>query len=66
VAKRGHQSFQQPNTSTMPSALSEIDGQDVYEYLENWAQLGALQDPDALYNNVFFELAFDAQSETRR
>jgi hypothetical protein len=26
----------------------------------SWAQLGALQDPDALYNTVFFDLAFDA------
>lgn len=39
------------------SAISKIDGQDAKDYLENWAQYGSLQDRDALYNNVFYELA---------
>jgi hypothetical protein len=34
----------------------------VTDFLQSWADLGMLQDPDALYNNVFYELAFDAQS----
>lgn len=32
----------------VPSALTVIDGQDATAYLENWAQYGRLQDPDAL------------------
>lgn len=44
----------------LPSALTKINGEDATKFLESWAQLGALQDPDALYNNVFYEKAFDA------
>ena len=32
----------------VPSALTVIDEQDATAYLENWAQYGRLQDPDAL------------------
>jgi len=35
-------------------------------FLEDLAQLGFLQDPDALYNNLMFEMAFDAQSTQTR
>lgn len=45
------------NISYTPSPVVEIDGQDVTEFLENLSQLGSLQDRDALYNNVFYELA---------
>ncbi|KAF1829222.1 peptidase S41 family protein-like protein [Decorospora gaudefroyi] len=45
------------NISYTPSPVIEIDGRDVTEFLENWSQFGALQDRDALYNNVFYELA---------
>ena len=45
------------NGTAEPSAVAQIDGQNAVEYLENWAQYGSLQDPDALYNNVFYELA---------
>lgn len=45
------------NSSVQPSAVSKIDGQDALTYLENWSQVGSLQDPDALYNNNFFSLA---------
>jgi len=45
------------NTTWAASAITKIDGQDAKEYLENWAQYGSLQDRDALYNNVFYELA---------
>ncbi|KAF2476536.1 peptidase S41 family protein-like protein [Lindgomyces ingoldianus] len=45
------------NASFTPSAISTINGQNAKEYLENWAQYGSLQDRDALYNNVFYELA---------
>lgn len=44
-------------TMTSFSAVSEINGQKASEYLEEWVLHGALQDPDALYNNVFFNLA---------
>jgi hypothetical protein len=45
------------NASFTPSPITTIDGQDAQEFLENWAQYGSLQDRDALYNNVFYELA---------
>lgn len=45
------------DTSFVPSAVSQIDGEDSVTYLENWAQYGSLQDPDALFNNVMYELA---------
>ncbi|KAF1938638.1 hypothetical protein EJ02DRAFT_514378 [Clathrospora elynae] len=45
------------NASFTPSPIAKIDGKDAKEFLENWAQYGSLQDRDALYNNVFYELA---------
>ncbi|OCL04090.1 hypothetical protein AOQ84DRAFT_417072 [Glonium stellatum] len=45
------------NISYTPSPIVSIDGEDVNKYLENWSQWGSLQDRDALYNNVFYELA---------
>lgn len=45
------------NISYTPSPVVEIDDQPVTEFLENWSQYGSLQDRDALYNNVFYELA---------
>lgn len=45
------------NGSFVPSAITQIDGQDSVEYLLNWSQYGSLQDRDALWNNVFVELA---------
>jgi len=40
-----------------PSAVIGIDGQEASIYLENWSQYGSLQDRDALYSNMFYELA---------
>ncbi|KAF2197853.1 hypothetical protein GQ43DRAFT_423719 [Delitschia confertaspora ATCC 74209] len=45
------------NATFTPSPITTINGQDAKEYLENWSQYGSLQDRDALYNNVFYELA---------
>lgn len=45
------------NGSFVPSEITQIDGQDSVEYLLNWSQYGSLQDRDALWNNVFVELA---------
>ncbi|CAI6335867.1 unnamed protein product [Periconia digitata] len=45
------------NSTFKPSAITEINGETATDYLEKWAQLGSLQDRDALYNNVFYELA---------
>lgn len=45
------------NISYSPSPVVEIDGMDVIKFLEDLSQLGSLQDRDALYNNVFYELA---------
>lgn len=36
------------SSSFVPSAITAIDEQDATTYLENWAQYGSLQDPDAL------------------
>lgn len=48
-------SFQ--NASAPPSPIATINGEAAVTYLENWSQYGSLQDPDALYNSVFYELA---------
>lgn len=45
-----------PNAFTA-SPIIQIDGQDAILYLENLSTHGSLQDLDALYNNVFYELA---------
>lgn len=45
------------NISYTPSPVTHIDDTDALEWLESWSQLGSLQDRDALYNNVFYELA---------
>lgn len=45
------------NATFTSSPISKINGEDAQAYLENWAQYGSLQDRDALYNNVFYELA---------
>ena len=47
----------QSMNSTSASAITSIDDQDAATYLENLSQFGSLQDPDALYNNLFYELA---------
>ena len=45
------------NASFTPSPIVEIDGQNATEYLLVWSEYGSLQDPDALYNNLFYEPA---------
>ncbi|KAF2148077.1 hypothetical protein K461DRAFT_233506 [Myriangium duriaei CBS 260.36] len=40
-----------------PSAIVEINGRPVKSFLERWSQVGYLQDPDALYNNLFYSPA---------
>ncbi|OJD30635.1 peptidase s41 family protein [Diplodia corticola] len=45
------------NATFTPSAISQIDGEPAAAWLEAWSQYGSLQDRDALYNNVFYELA---------
>ncbi|KAF2656706.1 hypothetical protein K491DRAFT_596330 [Lophiostoma macrostomum CBS 122681] len=45
------------NASFAPSAIAKINGENADEWLENWSQYGSLQDRDALYNNVFYNLA---------
>lgn len=49
--------MQYKNISYTPSPVVELDGQDVYKWIENFSQYGSLQDRDALYNNVFYSLA---------
>lgn len=45
------------NASFTPSPLAMIDGQNSTEWLLNYAEYGSLQDPDALWNNMFYILA---------
>jgi hypothetical protein len=47
----------QSDATIKPSAITSIDDQNVYLFLGNLAQKGAFQDPDALYNTLFFEKA---------
>jgi hypothetical protein len=49
--------LQYKNISYTPSAIVKIDDTEVTEFLQTLSQLGSLQDRDALYNNVFYELA---------
>ncbi|KAI4651155.1 uncharacterized protein J4E79_009354 [Alternaria viburni] len=49
--------MQYKNISYTPSPVVQIDGKDATEFLEDLSQYGSLQDRDALYNNVFYELA---------
>ncbi|WPH02081.1 Hypothetical protein R9X50_00493600 [Acrodontium crateriforme] len=39
-----------------PSHITKINGQDAIEYLTSWSTIGSLQDPDALWNNMFYLL----------
>ena len=48
------------NSTFTPSALTTIDGEDVYSFLEAEAQGNFLQDPDAAYNILFYSPAFEA------
>ncbi|KAF2138885.1 uncharacterized protein K452DRAFT_352962 [Aplosporella prunicola CBS 121167] len=52
------------NASFTPSHIVQIDGEDAAAWLEKWSQYGSLQDRDALYNNVFYELAIVALGTT--
>ncbi|KAK5116770.1 hypothetical protein LTR62_007444 [Meristemomyces frigidus] len=45
------------NISFTPSPLTQIDGQDSTEWLLAYSENGSLQDPDALWNNMFYLLA---------
>lgn len=45
------------DSSFTPSPIVQIDGQNATEYLLVWSQYGSLQDPDALWNNLFWEPA---------
>ncbi len=49
-------------TSFIPSAVTKINGEDVYQFLEALSQLGQQQDPDSLYNNLMFSLPFNVAS----
>lgn len=44
------------NATYTPSPLALIDGQNSTEFLLEYAQLGSLQDRDALWNNMFYLL----------
>ncbi|KAI9831923.1 MAG: hypothetical protein M1819_004645 [Sarea resinae] len=46
-----------PKQSYTPSAIKLINGQDPAAYLESLAQSNSFQDPDALYNALFLDLA---------
>lgn len=50
------------NSSYAPSPLVLINGRDSTEYLYEWSQHGSLQDPDALWNTLFYLLPHMATS----
>lgn len=54
------------SNGSMPSAVLKVNGDELEDFMAKLAQLGFLQDPDALYNNLFYEMAFDAQSASQR
>ncbi|KAL1601612.1 hypothetical protein SLS60_006527 [Paraconiothyrium brasiliense] len=45
------------NISYTPSAVVKINDREAAEFLEELSQQGSLQDRDALYNNLFYNLA---------
>ncbi|KAE9975034.1 hypothetical protein EG328_003510 [Venturia inaequalis] len=45
------------NESFKPSPLTKINGQDAITFMQNWIEIGSLQDRDALWNNAFYNLA---------
>lgn len=49
------------SSSFIASAVTQINGQDVVDYLSYLSRHGRLQDLDALYNDLFFSLARFAQ-----
>lgn len=49
--------LQYKNISYTPSPVAKIDNVEAAEFLQDLGQFGTLQDRDALYNNVFYELA---------
>lgn len=42
-----------------PSAFKTVNGVDAVKFLYDWSQLGASQDPDALWNTAFYSKPFD-------
>ncbi|CZS88174.1 uncharacterized protein RCO7_01140 [Rhynchosporium graminicola] len=64
--KENIDAYVKTNITEMPSALSKVNGEAVQEFMAKLAQLGFLQDLDGLYNNLMYEMAFDAQSPTYR
>ena len=46
-----------PDSTFEPSPITRINGEDAVTYLELLSEHGHLHDPNALYNNLFYELA---------
>lgn len=49
------------NSSVMPSAITQVNGEPVQAFLSDLGSLNFLQDPDGQYNNLMYEMPFDAQ-----
>ncbi|PIA97917.1 hypothetical protein CB0940_05763 [Cercospora beticola] len=45
------------NATYKPSPIVRIDGQESTDFLLDWSQIGSLQDRDALWNGLFYNLA---------
>lgn len=45
------------NAAFKPSPLTQINGKDAITFMQNWIEIGSLQDRDALWNNAFYNLA---------
>ncbi|KAI9690110.1 MAG: hypothetical protein M1820_010015 [Bogoriella megaspora] len=62
VASYGTSNLSSSNAGTRISAVTAIDGQNATEYLLDYSESGAfLRDRDALWNNLFFNLAGNSQ-----
>ncbi|KAH7351211.1 hypothetical protein BKA65DRAFT_605684 [Rhexocercosporidium sp. MPI-PUGE-AT-0058] len=59
-------SYVKRNSTTMPSPVVKVNGENVDTFMMKLAEVGFLQDKDGLYNNLMYEMAFDAQSPSYR
>jgi hypothetical protein len=50
---------------SFPVPLAAINGQDVGQFLDNWMRIGTHQDPDALYNSLFWSAARNTMTAAR-
>jgi len=50
---------------SFPVPIATVNGQDVGHFLDNWMRIGTHQDPDALYNSLFWSAARNRMTASR-